>query len=400
MAVVRRISVAAQRRFATKIDSILRRYRKNRSVYRQMNNIRLQIFFALYGGEVYDDFPEAAALAGALQSRDERCELFQLFISTRSNNESTVLLHAQFACMANASLLASDTPNYFRVCEPLMALLQATELRGVLPEDVRMPFPGLFIEIPKGWFCWRDDTTGYHPVEMIGLYLQGAGSAPKITTAEGKNGESVEWLIGRRLLVVVYGSANDQSCGPDDDGCGFFSIPLHTQGVPIETLFTTEQDCADKVLEQDPQGGMVGTARVSGREIRNAMRIFVLNFLLYLSTSDPDLKHIHADKIESLVKQRKHKGKNFAKNRIRDLESDRTMIVGSRVYVRKDQLDYGLSGGAYGDRRSQSFRSLVRGHWRSQAHGPKHTLRKVIWIRPHTRGGEADQVLGHEYVLK
>jgi hypothetical protein len=30
--------------------------------------------------------------------------------------------------------------------------------------------------------------------------------------------------------------------------------------------------------------------------------------------------------------------------------------------------------------------TLVRGHWRQQAHGPRHTLRRVTWIQPHWRG--------------
>lgn len=34
----------------------------------------------------------------------------------------------------------------------------------------------------------------------------------------------------------------------------------------------------------------------------------------------------------------------------------------------------------------QSCRTHVRGFWRHQAHGPKHALRKVIWVKPFWRG--------------
>ena len=39
-----------------------------------------------------------------------------------------------------------------------------------------------------------------------------------------------------------------------------------------------------------------------------------------------------------------------------------------------------------GDRNSPAVRYLVRGHWRSQACGPRLESRKLIWIRPHWRG--------------
>jgi hypothetical protein len=37
---------------------------------------------------------------------------------------------------------------------------------------------------------------------------------------------------------------------------------------------------------------------------------------------------------------------------------------------------------------------LVRGHWRNQAHGPQRSLRKLIWIEPHTRGPSGEEAWG------
>lgn len=37
---------------------------------------------------------------------------------------------------------------------------------------------------------------------------------------------------------------------------------------------------------------------------------------------------------------------------------------------------------------SPSVSTLVRGHWRQQAHGPKWSLHKTLWIEPHWRGPE------------
>lgn len=42
---------------------------------------------------------------------------------------------------------------------------------------------------------------------------------------------------------------------------------------------------------------------------------------------------------------------------------------------------------------------LVRGHWRRQAHGPRHSLRKMIWVQPHIRMPTGAPTAGHDYVV-
>lgn len=49
---------------------------------------------------------------------------------------------------------------------------------------------------------------------------------------------------------------------------------------------------------------------------------------------------------------------------------------------------------------TQSVRTTVRGHFRQQAHGPHHSLRKPIWIRPHERGPEDAPVSVHPMKLE
>jgi len=42
---------------------------------------------------------------------------------------------------------------------------------------------------------------------------------------------------------------------------------------------------------------------------------------------------------------------------------------------------------------SPTVQFLVRGHWRNQAHGPKNTLRKTMWIQPFWKGPEESRIL-------
>jgi hypothetical protein len=49
---------------------------------------------------------------------------------------------------------------------------------------------------------------------------------------------------------------------------------------------------------------------------------------------------------------------------------------------------------------TMSVRTMVRGHWRQQAHGPNHSLRKVMWIRPTWRGPEDAPISIHAARLR
>lgn len=42
---------------------------------------------------------------------------------------------------------------------------------------------------------------------------------------------------------------------------------------------------------------------------------------------------------------------------------------------------------------SPTVQFLVRGHWKHQAHGPRHSLRKTIWIEPFWKGPEESRIL-------
>ena len=46
-----------------------------------------------------------------------------------------------------------------------------------------------------------------------------------------------------------------------------------------------------------------------------------------------------------------------------------------------------------------SVQVLVRGHWRRQAHGPEHSLRKWLWIEPFWRGPEDAPILARPHDL-
>lgn len=68
----------------------------------------------------------------------------------------------------------------------------------------------------------------------------------------------------------------------------------------------------------------------------------------------------------------------------------RAVRVDARTYVR--QL-------ATGERRKITLQYMRRGHWRNQAHGPRHTLRKVIHVEPTWVGPEDAPIAVRSHVL-
>jgi hypothetical protein len=65
-----------------------------------------------------------------------------------------------------------------------------------------------------------------------------------------------------------------------------------------------------------------------------------------------------------------------------------------RVDVREPIRDYILRGGS-----SPTVQSLVRGHWKYQAHGPWHSMRKLIHVEPYWRGPEDGPVVVRAHQL-
>ena len=75
-------------------------------------------------------------------------------------------------------------------------------------------------------------------------------------------------------------------------------------------------------------------------------------------------------------------------------------VLGHDVVLRPDQdyLDAARTIAA-GTTRLYKVQWMVRGHQRWQAHGPRHRLRKPIWVVPHMKGRVDAPILRRDYVL-
>lgn len=315
-------------------------------------------------------------------------------------SEQGTWLNACLHFTAIKALSVAASPSWFSLSEALALRLLTTEIKGVHADDVRLPFGAFYVELPPGLLWWDHVDTGRHEVRALSIV---EGDAPRVS---GK--ADTEKNPGRRLLVMCYCEPNANSVDPADDNLAYFTIPLYSKELTLTEMFDSDRavvevNSTERMLRDDNKvNGKFGGMELTNMQLRNLVRQFVVNVLLYLNTPNADVVHASADKVRRLKKM-KAKGKKARqrqKDQIAKVRAERNWLVGSRVTIDRD-LKKAVAEGKKGTGGKLRFKSLVRGHWRNQAHGPGRTLRKMIWIEPHVRGGELDgPLLGHSYDVK
>ncbi|HVJ17529.1 MAG TPA: hypothetical protein VM686_19010 [Polyangiaceae bacterium] len=249
--------------------------------------------------------------------------------------------------------IALGQPNIFRIGPDLLDALVNTDLSGALSSDVRFPFGGFYIALPGNTrLRCSDGTNSAHrfAVSLIGVAETGE-LGPR----------------GRSMVTVAYAEPRAGSI-PDDDA--------------ISTRFTSLDSEEDARLTEAFKS--MGAFKSDGMEWDgypdyNITPRLVLNFILYLSTR-PRIRAAGS-------------GKEVSLDQVAQFSPPRRTRVDMRL--RPQRWDVG--GGTSIIRRKPTD-VVVRGHWRNQAHGPKHALRRLTWIEPHVRCATGADAPGHDYV--
>lgn len=258
------------------------------------------------------------------------------------------------------------TPNRFFLSRDLFMLLTLTQTRGLPRRAAKMPFEGFYIYLPQNTF-YQIEGSHKIPVECL-----------SVTSVDSTN----RVMIGIHLLP---GSHN-----PDISEYEFVTSWDETH---IDQA--TASDSLDKF---DVQWSCMGKTIVSKSTFFVNL---VANLALYLSSETPDMCPRHAEDIRGLRKKlssvkSKSRAAAALRDRIRKMSSNRDFNVGSTVRVPKVLRDVirDSSNGCW----ASAYSTVVRGHFRDQAHGPGRTLRKRIWIEPHIRGSDPIGI-SHNYLL-
>jgi hypothetical protein len=291
----------------------------------------------------------------------------------------------------------SDTSNWFRPTEALTYKLLATDLKGTVVADLHLPMNAFYIELPPGVLYIEDVSTGWHEVRVLTV-VRGELTQRTLDVARANGDHTVdEAILGERILIECYAEPNENSRDPFDDSWLFMSYILHSPETSIEDAIEASDRKSDALRMSR---GRCGDRVMDVHGLRKFLMHFVLNLCIYLGSEKAKVGHIHAEEIKRLRgdKKWKHLRKNV-QDRIQRMESDRIFDVGSDVAISSEIREHVRHSGA--GSYTQTYRTVVRGHWRNQAHGPGRVQRTRKWIEPHVRGADLPtRTVGHNYKVE
>ena len=107
---------------------------------------------------------------------------------------------------------------------------------------------------------------------------------------------------------------------------------------------------------------------------------------------------LHEQNFERAPVKKPPKGKRWRTPKAPPVTTD--YVLGKDIRVHGPNLAPVVEAICRGERKYGSKQWMVRGHKRAQAHGPRHTLRKTIWIQPFWKGPVDAPILKRSHELE
>lgn len=259
----------------------------------------------------------------------------------------------------------------FQTTDALEQMLQDTDFGADVPAAwFRPPFEEVFIEFGEHRqfpVTISDPDSGEHIVE--GVYVM---SGLSHSTKDGQ--------LVRGFDLIIFGSPVGKSTALDD--CFVhMGLPIDDEEKPISDVV---QDVVDYYAAQ---------SNFPNKHAFRPVVEHVAKVLVYLGTKD--------------ARQRPVKEGSEARRRINGLKSpakrEKAQRQAARLYDRivvgPAELPDDLAGGHGG---SVVRPHIRRGHFRAQAYGPQHSLRRPVWIQPTLVGKDriSGEVAHPAYVIQ
>jgi hypothetical protein len=282
------------------------------------------------------------------------------------------------------SLEYSDTPNWYKPSEDLVYSLAATNLSGVYAEDIHMPFPAIFLELPRG--VLRGSTVrGMHDILCIGVAIGNINPTRDVDrrllteSAECAN-VPLDEVLGRdlRLLLIHEPLPGDQ--GMDDVSTHTAHIRFNRDDVPLHELIISSAEPRGPDQYRTEFFGVPVVPVQADRAIFN----LVIGFLLYLQSTQDLTK----------VPVRVPRSKRGVKHSVARLLTANSWLVGTRVRLDPRIKDAVREGWTTGHR----HKTVVPGHAQRYRCGPHDDWHYEIRFKaPYVKSGDGP-ILGHSYV--
>lgn len=283
----------------------------------------------------------------------------------------------------------------YTVSDGLSTLLALTELRGLKCEDMKLPHPCLYLEIPEHLgFRIRNVVSGWHRAE--GLYIsedqRDSGRKSGVIPAEPDG--------GRCWRVCVVGAPNDTATHPLDDALVYFTIPLVEDWNMDDSL----KELVSRVHGNstlDP-GLNVETEESIGQWL--AIFRWALNVMTYATTPDAEHETILANPEAEAIWRRiqkmpKSSKRDELRGKFKSMDPMERTLLGRSVKLTpalRSMAEHKAKGGG----KALMVRTLVSGHWQRFATGEGRKDRTWKFRVPFWRGSDGSpQADSHEHRL-
>lgn len=281
----------------------------------------------------------------------------------------------------------------YTVSPGLAEKLCHTELRGLSCEDLRLPYPAIYIEVPAkaDLQIWNDET-GWHRLE--GVYViedpDVLGGADGMDFLER---ERVAWglqpgelLRGWRFLLVgeCKDPGNAEKMG--DDAVYYYRVPLPA-GLEVEEAIRKSRDNAFIGRDRD----RMRSEALDPDEQWKQVFSWVMNLIMYVTWCEPGERWMLNREARQLWERAQKAPKGSAKRKRLHQEFQKfdprwRIQLGKHILVQRHEE--GPERGAGQPRGPMTVISWVAGHWKRVAYGPGRSQRRWQHIEPYRRGPE------------
>jgi hypothetical protein len=281
--------------------------------------------------------------------------------------------------MPDAMLLYTDYrfwssgEKVYEIHPNLVDRLMASNLKFVPTELVKVPFEVILIKIPKDRFHIVMGDKNYMVDEFIVMIEKSERSndlALKIA-ALAQDGLHLRSVI----LAIDLNKSSIEAC--------------------IEETHISEKK---ELINNSGFYKEIGSQEVGEKNINNVIN-FIIKCLLYITGADSDVEW--SAEGEEATRIRISNCPNNRRKRIMQAHLDgarKTYKVGYKIILsREERTMYdNIKKGLW----TLSYRFIVQGHFTHQACGPKHSERKVIFIKPYWKGPEYAEVINATHLVK
>jgi len=272
--------------------------------------------------------------------------------------------------------------------DPELAIkLKYTEIRGLRTEDLRLPYPAIYISVPSelGMKLWNEDT-GEH--RCIGIFIYEDRTAVGSSTSSYFPPERKD-LIERCWRILMVG--DDKNTITGNDALEFYNIILYSDMSLDECIGYARREL-NYVIEHKFTNWNRNMAE-SWEEIFK----WAMNCVIYATWSNPG-EHVIMnkearqlwDRIKKLPKK-SSKAKDL-RRRFNNLDAQRRI----RLSVVKRGSSSSQAPFLSNNLNIHHVCVKVSGHWKNVAYGTQLKERRLKWIEPYWRNKDS----GEEEVIR